>query len=38
LTEDKAIGRFDESLLLLHMEFSKGRHRDWHTAQTNLKG
>lgn len=38
VTEDKAIGRFDESLQRLYMEFSKGRHENWQTIQANLKG
>jgi MoxR-like ATPase len=38
VTEEKAIGRFDESLQRLYMEFSKGQHEDWHSLQVNLKG
>src|SRR4051812_14992976 len=38
VTEDKAIGRFDESLQRLYMEFSKGSHENWQTVQANLKG
>lgn len=38
VTEEKAIGRFDESLQQLYMEFSKGQHEDWKTVQENLKG
>ena len=38
VTEEKAIGKFDESLQRLYMEFSKGEHEDWHTVQANLKG
>jgi len=38
VTEEKAIGRFDESLQRLYMEFSKGQHEDWKTVQANLKG
>lgn len=38
VTEDKAIGRFDESLQRLYMEFSKGQHENWQTVQANLKG
>src|SRR5271169_6993193 len=43
VTEDKAIGRFDESLQRLHMEFSKGqdtngRAGNWRELQANLKG
>jgi MoxR-like ATPase len=29
VTEEKAIGRFDESLQRLYMEFSKGQHESW---------
>lgn len=38
VTEEKAIGRFDESLQRLYMEFSKGQHEDWKSVQANLKG
>jgi SpoVK/Ycf46/Vps4 family AAA+-type ATPase len=38
VTEDKAIGRFDEGLQRLYMEFSKGQHENWQTVQANLKG
>jgi MoxR-like ATPase len=40
VTEDKAIGRFDESLQRLYMEFSKGNGEsgNWRELQTNLKG
>ena len=38
VTEEKAIGRFDESLQRLFMEFSKGEHEDWRAIQANLKG
>jgi len=38
VTEDKAIGRFDESLQHLYMEFSKGQPDDWQTLQTSLRG
>jgi len=38
VTEEKAIGRFDESLQRLYMEFSKGQHEDWKMVQANLKG
>jgi|SRR5215469_6146145 len=37
VTEEKAIGRFDESLQRLYMEFSKGLREDWRTIQANLK-
>src|SRR3984957_3878402 len=38
VTEDKAIGRFDEGLQRLYMEFSRGQHESWQAVQTNLKG
>ena len=38
VSEDKAIGRFDEGLQRLYMEFSKGQHENWQTVQANLKG
>jgi MoxR-like ATPase len=38
VTEDKAIGRFDESLQRLYMEFSKGQNESWQSLQANLKG
>lgn len=38
VSEDKAIGRFDEGLQRLYMEFSKGQHENWKTLQANLKG
>jgi MoxR-like ATPase len=38
VTEEKAIGRFDESLQRLYMEFSKGQHENWRAMQANLKG
>ncbi len=43
VTEDKAIGRFDESLQRLYMEFSKeqdtnGKPGSWRELQANLKG
>jgi MoxR-like ATPase len=40
VTEDKAIGRFDESLQRLYMEFSKGKGESgsWRELQANLKG
>ncbi len=38
VSEDKAIGRFDEGLQRLYMEFSKGQHENWHTLQASLKG
>jgi hypothetical protein len=38
VTEDKAIGCFDEGLQRLYMEFSKGQHENWQSVQENLKG
>ena len=38
VSEDKAIGRFDEGLQRLYMEFSKGQKENWQTVQANLKG
>ena len=38
VTEDKAIGRFNEGLQRLYMEFSKGQHENWQILQANLKG
>jgi MoxR-like ATPase len=38
MSEEKAIGSFDESLQRLYMEFSKGKHDSWHSLQANLKG
>ncbi len=38
VSEDKAIGRFDEGLQRLYMEFSKGQHENWQSVQANLKG
>jgi MoxR-like ATPase len=40
VTEDKAIGRFDESLQRLYMEFSRGNREsgNWRELQANLKG
>jgi len=38
VTEEKAIGRFDESLQRLYMEFSKGQNENWQAVQMNLKG
>lgn len=38
VTEEKAIGRFDEGLQRLYMEFSRGQHENWQAAQANLKG
>ena len=38
VTEEKAIGRFDEGLQRLYMEYSKGQYEDWQTVLSNLKG
>ena len=38
VTEEKAIGRFDESLQRLYMEFSKAQNETWQQLQANLKG
>src|ERR1700731_596197 len=38
VSEDKAIGRFDEGLQRPYMEFSKGQHENWQTVQASLKG
>jgi hypothetical protein len=38
VTEEKAIGRFDESLQRLYMDYCKGRHENWQTLQADLKG
>ena len=38
VSEDKAIGRFDEGLQRLYMEFSKSQHEDWQTVQASLRG
>ena len=38
VTEDKAIGHFDESLRRLYMDFSRKQHEDWQSVHTNLKG
>lgn len=38
VTEEKAIGRFDESLQRLYMEFSKAQNESWQQLQANLKG
>jgi hypothetical protein len=37
VTEEQAIGRFDESLQRLYLEFSKFQRSDWQTVQGNLK-
>ena len=38
VTEEKAIGHFDESLQRLYMEFSKGQNESWQSLQANLRG
>ncbi len=38
VTEEKAIGRFDEGLQRLYLEFSRGQHEHWQTVQANLRG
>jgi MoxR-like ATPase len=38
VSEDKAIGRFDEGLQRLYMEFSKSQNENWQTLQASLKG
>jgi energy-coupling factor transporter ATP-binding protein EcfA2 len=38
VTEDKAIGRFDEGLQRLYMEFSKGQHENWQTCAGEPQG
>lgn len=38
VTEAQAIGRFDEGLQRLYMEFSKGQQEDWKSIQANLNG
>jgi SpoVK/Ycf46/Vps4 family AAA+-type ATPase len=38
VTEEKAIGQFDEGLQRLYMEFSKGQHDSWQAVQGSLKG
>lgn len=38
VSEDKAIGRFDEGLQRLFLEFAKGQHESWQVLQANLKG
>jgi MoxR-like ATPase len=38
VSEEQAIGRFDESLQRLYMEYAKGQHGNWKDLQTSLKG
>ena len=38
VSEEQAIGRFDESLQRLYLEYAKGQHASWKDLQTSLKG
>ena len=38
VTEEKAIGRFDENLQWLYIDYAKGRHENWQTLQADLEG
>jgi MoxR-like ATPase len=38
VTEEQAIGRFDESLQRLYMDFTKAQHANWQDLQSSLKG
>ena len=38
VTEEQAIGRFDESLQRLYMDFTKAQHGNWQDLQSSLKG
>jgi MoxR-like ATPase len=38
VSEDKAIGRFDEGLQRLYMEFSRGQHDSWQAVQASIQG
>jgi MoxR-like ATPase len=38
VTEEQAIGRFDESLQRLYMDYSKSQHGSWQDLQNSLKG
>jgi hypothetical protein len=38
VTEEQAIGRFDESLQRLYMDFTKAQHGNWQDLQGSLKG
>jgi hypothetical protein len=38
VTEEQAIGRFDESLQRLYMDFTKAQHGSWQDLQSSLKG
>jgi hypothetical protein len=37
ITEEKAIGHFDDGLRRLYLEFSKGRHDGWESVRQNLR-
>jgi MoxR-like ATPase len=37
ITEEKAIGQFDDGLRRLYLEFSKGRHDGWESVRQNLR-
>src|ERR1700743_920020 len=37
VSEDKAIGRFDEGLQRLYMEFSRGQHESWQSVQASIQ-
>jgi hypothetical protein len=38
VSEEQAIGRFDESLQRLYLEYAKGQHGSWKDLQTSLNG
>ena len=38
VTEEKAIGRFDEGLQRLYMEFSRGQHENWQSCAGEPQG
>jgi len=38
VTEDQAIGKFDEGLQRLYMEFARDDHADWQSVQASLTG
>ena len=38
VSDEQAIGRFDESLQRLYMEYARGQHGSWKDLQTSLKG
>ena len=37
ITEEKAIGHFDDGLRRLYLEFSKGQHDGWESVRQNLR-